>query len=374
MQLGVSHAQAVGLVAMLHARCEQHRPEGDIGFFHDAEIAELLGWEGDTHELLSALFESEWIERCAVHRWVVARWSDFVSEATRRRLRRAGRALVEPVPVEANAANATDASTEAPIAAPSAAPLEPATATPDTQVDAAPLFREPPVDRPTTSGRPSVDPPPDTSRITADQCPDDVRTLVDPRSLPGETATGTAHALLVPDLVTGSGERPGTRPGRVKRRARRSSACAGSSPPRPPGPGKSRDGIDVRPGDVASPAAVERLRSAAEAAGMPWSSSPADRLAVQTLAVYALRNSTVTPERLFAWNLRRGERRGSAEDEAAGRERLRELDAPPDADDPAWSSPAGRIAHRIAMRWASSAKPPSGGSQQPAAIAAGGAA
>jgi hypothetical protein len=57
---------------------------GDIGKWTDAEIAAHLEWSRGHDELISALIDTRWLDRCSVHRLLVHDWSDHADQTVKR--------------------------------------------------------------------------------------------------------------------------------------------------------------------------------------------------------------------------------------------------------------------------------------------------
>lgn len=68
--------ETVGLLESLWMFCQHNAKRGDIGRFSDLELAIELEWDGDPEELIDALVESRWLDRCALNRLVVHDWED----------------------------------------------------------------------------------------------------------------------------------------------------------------------------------------------------------------------------------------------------------------------------------------------------------
>lgn len=72
-RLGVSKPAAVGHLHFLWWWCITHRPEGVLHGLDADDIAEACGWDGDSADLIDALFTSGWLdddgEALVVHDW-----------------------------------------------------------------------------------------------------------------------------------------------------------------------------------------------------------------------------------------------------------------------------------------------------------------
>jgi len=91
--LGVPLYRAVGILETIWLLCIDCCDEGNLGKFTDDEIADYLEWDGDPHQLVSALASSGWIDSHESHRFVVHDWfshcPDFIRERVRMRHGRA---------------------------------------------------------------------------------------------------------------------------------------------------------------------------------------------------------------------------------------------------------------------------------------------
>jgi hypothetical protein len=75
--------EAVGVLECLFHWAGLYARRGDIGKFPDAAIAEGVGWEGDPVQLVSALVESGWLDRCECHRLRVHDWAEHADAGVR---------------------------------------------------------------------------------------------------------------------------------------------------------------------------------------------------------------------------------------------------------------------------------------------------
>ena len=60
--------------------------QGDIGRASNADVARVIGWEGDPDVLIEALVRTRWLDRCSCHRLRVHDWPDHADKGLRRAL------------------------------------------------------------------------------------------------------------------------------------------------------------------------------------------------------------------------------------------------------------------------------------------------
>lgn len=75
-RLKLPHWQCVGLLEALWLFTQHNAPAGDVGRFTDEDIAAGIEWEGDPAQLIGALVECGWLDRCDSHRLLIHDWSD----------------------------------------------------------------------------------------------------------------------------------------------------------------------------------------------------------------------------------------------------------------------------------------------------------
>lgn len=75
-RLGLSTVVTVGTLELLWHATQKNAKRGDIGQFSNEEIAIECDWQGEPDELVEALIESGWLDRCQEHRLVVHDWKD----------------------------------------------------------------------------------------------------------------------------------------------------------------------------------------------------------------------------------------------------------------------------------------------------------
>ncbi|NOY41176.1 MAG: hypothetical protein GXP26_04985 [Planctomycetes bacterium] len=93
--LDVPSYAAVGILESIWHLTSEAADEGDIGRFSDDEIADYIGWEHDSAQLIKALIESRWLDehtedRLSVHDWV-DHCPGFVTERLKKRRARAAK-------------------------------------------------------------------------------------------------------------------------------------------------------------------------------------------------------------------------------------------------------------------------------------------
>ncbi len=79
----------VGLLECLWMTTAKWKPDGDIGRFTNAQIAQTLGWDKDPDDLINALVETGWIDtdsacRLCIHDWIDHR-PTYISDRFRKR-------------------------------------------------------------------------------------------------------------------------------------------------------------------------------------------------------------------------------------------------------------------------------------------------
>lgn len=67
---------AVGLLERLWHLAVSSAIRGDVGRFDDEEIAEMIGWHGDSSQLIDVFVECGWLDRCDEHRLIIHDWHD----------------------------------------------------------------------------------------------------------------------------------------------------------------------------------------------------------------------------------------------------------------------------------------------------------
>lgn len=73
-RLGVRQYEAAGILEMLWIATQKNAPRGDIGRWDNEEIAIAIDWPGNADELVDALVDCGWLDRCDTYRLVVHDW------------------------------------------------------------------------------------------------------------------------------------------------------------------------------------------------------------------------------------------------------------------------------------------------------------
>lgn len=88
--LGITRRDALGLLSMLWEWTWEQAPRGDVGRWPDESIALACEWAGDPAELVAALVESGWLDRCEKTRLLIHDYADHAPEFVKKRLSRNG--------------------------------------------------------------------------------------------------------------------------------------------------------------------------------------------------------------------------------------------------------------------------------------------
>lgn len=81
---------AVGILESLwHFTLSSHK-RGDIGRSDNEVIAEAIGWHGDADQIIDALVDCRWLDRCDQHRLVVHDWADHAPAHIKKNAERLG--------------------------------------------------------------------------------------------------------------------------------------------------------------------------------------------------------------------------------------------------------------------------------------------
>lgn len=89
--------EAAGLLEALWHLTGNERPTGDIGTLSDSDIADALEWGGDPGQLIAALVETGWLDKCQRCRLVVHDWKEHCDDAVRKRVQRSGLQWATPM-------------------------------------------------------------------------------------------------------------------------------------------------------------------------------------------------------------------------------------------------------------------------------------
>ncbi len=75
---------AVGIMESLWHFVAKHAIQGDIGKWQDEEIAAAIGWTADPTQLITALVDAGWLDRCKSRRLVVHDWHEHAEESVKK--------------------------------------------------------------------------------------------------------------------------------------------------------------------------------------------------------------------------------------------------------------------------------------------------
>lgn len=89
---------ALGILETLWHVTAERAPTGAIGAsMTDQDIADEMYWDGDAKELIEALVQSGWIDRCSTNRLVIHDWSKHADQSVRRKVARRRETMVSHV-------------------------------------------------------------------------------------------------------------------------------------------------------------------------------------------------------------------------------------------------------------------------------------
>lgn len=111
-RLGETKRGLVGLLELLWHGTATQAPQGDIGKFSNEEIAILVDWEGDYDQLVDALVDTGWLDRCSKHRLVVHDWGQHAPNWVRMLVKKRDLSFSE-ASAEASTEGSAEASQEA---------------------------------------------------------------------------------------------------------------------------------------------------------------------------------------------------------------------------------------------------------------------
>lgn len=86
--LDIPRYAAVGILETLWHWTAKYAIAGNIGRYDDDMIAHAIGWQGDAAELVSALVESQWLDKNDEHRLIVHDWPDHCEDSVHMKLAR----------------------------------------------------------------------------------------------------------------------------------------------------------------------------------------------------------------------------------------------------------------------------------------------
>lgn len=98
--LGVPHYSAVGLLELLWHFTAKFAPQGDVGRFDNASIAEAMTYTGDPDALCNALVATGWLDACTTNRLLVHGWEEHADQGVRNTLKGRGLSFLTPTIVE----------------------------------------------------------------------------------------------------------------------------------------------------------------------------------------------------------------------------------------------------------------------------------
>ena len=86
--LGCRLRDAIGYLNLLWEFTVEYAERGDVGRWPDDVIEQACDWDGARGELVAALVEAGWLDRCARFRLIVHDWVDHAPRFIARRGRR----------------------------------------------------------------------------------------------------------------------------------------------------------------------------------------------------------------------------------------------------------------------------------------------
>lgn len=93
-RLGVRTYVAVGILESLWHLTAREAPLGNIGRLADEDIAISVDYDGDPVQLINALAETGWLDRCEEYRLIVHDWHEHADDATKKAVSRMGKPFV----------------------------------------------------------------------------------------------------------------------------------------------------------------------------------------------------------------------------------------------------------------------------------------
>jgi hypothetical protein len=177
-RLGLRRFEIVGLLESLWHFAAGYAKRGDVGRFTDEEIASHLEWRGAADELVAALVDSRWLDRCPCHRLRVHDWKDHADQTVTRSEEVKKRGFLECYDREVLPMLVT------------------------TSVSATPASQSVPLPLPSPGSTPEPVPPPVPE-------PDAARPSLSPFIRPGERPAWEAEALRLTEEVAALTDRDG---------------------------------------------------------------------------------------------------------------------------------------------------------------------
>lgn len=86
--LGITRAQAIGIMNLLWDQSATFAPRGDIGKLRNGAIARGCDWSGNHDEFIQALLDTGWLEAHDSYRLVVHDWPDHCEQWVKLKLHR----------------------------------------------------------------------------------------------------------------------------------------------------------------------------------------------------------------------------------------------------------------------------------------------
>lgn len=85
---GMSRVEAVGTLELLWLFTMEQAPSGDVGRWEDIDLEAELEWRGESGDLIQALVDARWLDRCSQHRLVIHDWADHIPDFLQKRVDR----------------------------------------------------------------------------------------------------------------------------------------------------------------------------------------------------------------------------------------------------------------------------------------------
>lgn len=107
--LGVSRPEAIGIMTVLLDWAADATPQGNIGRWPNGTIAMACDWRGEADDLIEALVQSGWVDRCPKYRLVIHDLAQHAEQWWQRKMEKLG---LEFVSAEASVEPSAEASAE----------------------------------------------------------------------------------------------------------------------------------------------------------------------------------------------------------------------------------------------------------------------
>lgn len=95
---GMSRVEAVGTLELLWLFTMEQAPSGDVGRWEDMDLEAELEWRGEPGDLIQALVDARWLDRCSQHRLVIHDWADHLPEFLQKRVDRGTLIIAKALP------------------------------------------------------------------------------------------------------------------------------------------------------------------------------------------------------------------------------------------------------------------------------------